>query len=183
MQSAYQATTVLDWLSTTILQSDGNSGSDDEHAPATALEARRQVQAAGDHELQQNFRLESAQLLMKYGMGPTGKTAEELGEDDEESDEEQEEESEGGDEDEDEDEDVDDDDEGSEKEGSLDDGEGSAGLDETPGAKDNLGGKKRIESDGVTEMHPKNVRAEVNGIKDEVMDRLADVPYTIKVTL
>ena len=139
------------------------------------MEARRQVQAAGDHELQQNFRLASAQLLMKYGMGPTGKTAEELGEDDEESDEDQGEESEGGEEDG-KDEDGDEEDEDSEKEGSLDDG-----LEETLDAKDDLGGDKMIEKDGAAGLYSRNAKAQVNGVKDEVTDRLADVPYTIKV--
>mmetsp|Transcript_6537 Transcript_6537/g.18229 ORF Transcript_6537/g.18229 Transcript_6537/m.18229 type:complete len:933 (-) Transcript_6537:161-2959(-) len=67
----------FDLQSASESEGDDEPGSDDVDF-SSALEARRQKQAAGDHELQQNFRLASAQLLMKYGIKPTGKTAEEL---------------------------------------------------------------------------------------------------------
>jgi len=163
------------------MQGDGDDESGDEAAPCTTLEARRQAQAAGDHELQQSFRSASAQLLMKYGMAPTGKTAEELGED---SDEDSGEGPDGG---------VDEG-EGSEEEdaagdfGSDDEEVGDEFEASLDGEASHASGSSHAKTGGSLDHEAIDVRkaagkggAKMFAVGSEVADRLMDVPYTIKV--
>lgn len=155
--------------------------------PTTLLEARRQAQAAGDHDLQKQFRLASAQLLMKYGMAPTGKTAEEFG-DVSSSGGSQERESTSGDEEEEGDgndddagEKDDDDDDGAIQDIGMEDEEQTLGgdLQETQAGKSNsLGGKLNEENATGCGQMPDDVRFQ----KDKWHDvGPLDIPFTIKV--
>jgi hypothetical protein len=152
---------------------DGEEDSEDESeegAPLTKLDARRQKQAAGDTELQQSFRMASAELLKKYDMAPTGKTAEELGETDSSGSEEDGDEEGSGEE-------SDEGEESGEEEGSHSSDDGSG--DQAEPTKEAGAAEDEPSDSG----EPVAVAVERKRQKVVELDGPLDVPFTLKVSI